>query len=67
MRTIRILRELDRPMLYIFHDPKRERSHGRSGKLLWGRSSIQLHERLGFKQEGRIRNMIYTNGQHYDE
>jgi RimJ/RimL family protein N-acetyltransferase len=30
-------------------------------------SSIRLHEHLGFKQEGRIRNMIFTNGQHYDE
>lgn len=30
-------------------------------------SSIRLHERLGFQLEGRIRNMIYTNGRHFDE
>ncbi|CAH1199098.1 hypothetical protein PAECIP111893_01229 [Paenibacillus plantiphilus] len=30
-------------------------------------SSIALHERLGFVQEGKLRNMIYTNGQHFDE
>lgn len=30
-------------------------------------SSIQLHERLGFTLEGRIRRMIYTNGQFWDE
>ncbi|MCQ6557596.1 GNAT family N-acetyltransferase [Paenibacillus mendelii] len=30
-------------------------------------SSIRLHERLGFKQEGRLRNMIYTNGEPCDE
>ncbi|WP_238403090.1 GNAT family N-acetyltransferase [Paenibacillus mesophilus] len=30
-------------------------------------SSVLLHERLGFKQEGKLRSMIYTNGRHYDE
>ncbi|MGX4584456.1 GNAT family N-acetyltransferase [Paenibacillus chitinolyticus] len=29
--------------------------------------SIALQEHLGFVQEGRLRNMIYTKGQHYDE
>ncbi len=29
--------------------------------------SIRLHERLGFVQEGTLRNMIFTNGQHIDE
>ncbi|MFD0713439.1 GNAT family N-acetyltransferase [Paenibacillus sp. GCM10027626] len=29
--------------------------------------SVAMHERLGFKLEGRLRNMIYTNGRHYDE
>src|SRR5690606_22219601 len=29
--------------------------------------SIQLHEKLGFQLEGRLRSMIYTNGRHYDE
>jgi RimJ/RimL family protein N-acetyltransferase len=30
-------------------------------------SSIRLHEDLGFQLEGRLRRMIYTRGQHYDE
>ncbi|MFE4714349.1 acetyltransferase [Bacillus sp. FJAT-27264] len=29
--------------------------------------SIALQERLGFLQEGRLRNMIYSKGQHFDE
>lgn len=29
--------------------------------------SIRLHERLGFQQEGRLRRMIYTNGQYFDD
>ncbi|WP_028560163.1 GNAT family N-acetyltransferase [Paenibacillus pinihumi] len=29
--------------------------------------SIALHERMGFQLEGRLRNMVYTNGQYYDE
>ncbi|WP_078554426.1 GNAT family N-acetyltransferase [Bacillus alkalicellulosilyticus] len=30
-------------------------------------NSIALQEHLGFTQEGKLRNMIFTNGQHYDE
>lgn len=30
-------------------------------------SSIALHERLGFIQEGRLRSMIYTGGMYHDE
>ena len=29
--------------------------------------SIKLHEKLGFQQEGRLRRMVYTNGQFFDE
>lgn len=29
-------------------------------------ASIRLHERLGFQLEGRLRRMVYTNGQFYD-
>jgi RimJ/RimL family protein N-acetyltransferase len=29
-------------------------------------ASIRLHERLGFRQEGRLRRMVYTRGQHFD-
>ncbi|MBW7456064.1 GNAT family N-acetyltransferase [Paenibacillus sepulcri] len=30
-------------------------------------SSKALQEHLGFQQEGRLRNMLFTKGQHYDE
>lgn len=29
--------------------------------------SIRFHESIGFRFEGRIRNMIYTNGEYFDE
>jgi RimJ/RimL family protein N-acetyltransferase len=29
--------------------------------------SLKLHEKLGFQLEGRLRRMIYTNGQFFDE
>ena len=29
--------------------------------------SIRFHEALGFRFEGRLRNMLYTNGQYFDE
>jgi RimJ/RimL family protein N-acetyltransferase len=29
--------------------------------------SIALHEKLGFQLEGRLRRMVYTRGQYYDE
>lgn len=30
-------------------------------------ASMQLHERLGFQLEGRLRRMVYTQGQYFDE
>jgi RimJ/RimL family protein N-acetyltransferase len=29
--------------------------------------SLQLHERRGFRFEGRVRCMVYTNGRYYDD
>jgi RimJ/RimL family protein N-acetyltransferase len=29
--------------------------------------SIQLHRKLGFREEGRLRRTVYTGGQYYDE
>ena len=29
-------------------------------------ASICLHQRLGFQQEGRLRRMVFTQGQHFD-
>ena len=28
--------------------------------------SLRLHERLGFQQEGRLRQMLYTDGRYID-
>ncbi|TLS52305.1 GNAT family N-acetyltransferase [Paenibacillus antri] len=30
-------------------------------------ASIRLHEKLGFRLEGRLRSMMYTNGAYHDE
>lgn len=30
-------------------------------------ASVNLHKKLQFVEEGRLRNMIYTNGAFYDE
>lgn len=30
-------------------------------------ASIRLHEKLGFQMEGRVRRVIYTQGQYFDE
>lgn len=29
--------------------------------------SLKMHEKFGFVREGLMRNMVYTNGRHYDE
>jgi RimJ/RimL family protein N-acetyltransferase len=29
--------------------------------------SLRLHQAMGFTTEGKLRNMIYTNGRHFDE
>jgi RimJ/RimL family protein N-acetyltransferase len=33
----------------------------------YNQPSLRFHESFGFQLEGRIRNMVYTNGQYYDE
>jgi RimJ/RimL family protein N-acetyltransferase len=33
----------------------------------FNQGSIQLHQKLGFQIEGRIRQVIFTNGQYFDE
>jgi RimJ/RimL family protein N-acetyltransferase len=30
-------------------------------------SSLELHRKLGFREEGKLRQMIYTDGHYYDE
>ena len=38
-----------------------------AGIYAFNERSLQLHEHLGFRQEGRLRRMIYTNGEYHDE
>jgi RimJ/RimL family protein N-acetyltransferase len=37
-----------------------------AGVFAFNESSIILHEKLGFKQEGRLREVKYTQGKHWD-
>lgn len=33
----------------------------------FNKPSLRLHERLGFQPEGRVRRMIHTEGQYFDD
>ncbi|EPY07046.1 acetyl-transferase [Paenibacillus alvei TS-15] len=33
----------------------------------YNEASIALHERIGFQQEGRLRDMVFTKGKYHDE
>lgn len=35
--------------------------------LSFNQQSLRLHEKLWFQFEGRLRNVVYTNGVFYDE
>jgi RimJ/RimL family protein N-acetyltransferase len=37
------------------------------GVYAFNEASIRLHEKLGFRQEGRLRRMTYTRGRFFDE
>jgi len=37
------------------------------GVYAFNEGSVKLHEKLGFQQEGRMRRMIYSNGEYHDE
>lgn len=37
------------------------------GVYSFNAASIRLHEKLGFRQEGRLRRTVYTQGRHFDE
>ncbi|WP_232276186.1 GNAT family N-acetyltransferase [Paenibacillus sp. 481] len=50
---------------YFFHELRYEKVTAHI--YAFNESSLKLQEHLGFKQEGKMRNMIFTNGQHYDE
>lgn len=50
---------------YFFHELRYEKVN--SHVYAYNEGSIALHEHLGFTLEGKLRNMIYTNGKHHDE
>ncbi|TDF99188.1 GNAT family N-acetyltransferase [Paenibacillus piri] len=33
----------------------------------FNQASIKLHEKMGFRKEGQLRNMVYTDGEYFDE
>lgn len=50
---------------YYFHELRYQKVNAHT--YAFNEGSIKLQEHLGFQQEGLLRNMIYTNGRHYDE
>lgn len=50
---------------YFFHELRYEKATAHIYGFNEG--SVGLHERLGFKREGQLRNMIFTNGRYHDE
>lgn len=49
---------------YYFHERRYQKANAEV--FSFNEPSIGLHERLGFVLEGRLRRMIFTNGQFYD-
>lgn len=49
---------------FFFHELRYQKVN--SYIYSFNEGSKRLHEKLGFKEEGRLRNMIYTNGLYYD-
>jgi RimJ/RimL family protein N-acetyltransferase len=50
---------------YFFHERRYHKVN--VSVFSFNEASITLHERFGFQLEGRLRNMIYTDGKLYDE
>lgn len=50
---------------YFFHERRYQKVN--ATVYSFNIPSIQLHQNFGFKQEGQLRSMIYTDGQFYDE
>jgi RimJ/RimL family protein N-acetyltransferase len=49
---------------YFFHERRYQKATAEM--YSFNKPSIQLHERLGFTLEGRLRRMVFTDGQFYD-
>jgi RimJ/RimL family protein N-acetyltransferase len=50
---------------YGFHELRCQKAN--STMLAVNEASIHLHQKLGFKEEGRIRRSCYTDGQYFDK
>jgi RimJ/RimL family protein N-acetyltransferase len=50
---------------YYFHELRYQKAT--VSVYSFNTESARLHEKLGFTLEGRIRRMIYTDGEHFDE
>jgi RimJ/RimL family protein N-acetyltransferase len=50
---------------YYFHERRYQKVN--ATVYSFNEPSMRLHQRLGFQQEGCLRNMIYTDGQFHDE
>jgi RimJ/RimL family protein N-acetyltransferase len=49
---------------YYFHERRYQKVNAEV--YAFNDASVHLHEKLGFVLEGRLRRMIYTNGQFHD-
>jgi RimJ/RimL family protein N-acetyltransferase len=54
----------DHPFLEAFNEMRFQKCN--SGCIDINETSIALHKALGFREEGRQRRSIYTNGRYYD-
>lgn len=50
---------------YYFNELRYQKVNAHS--YSFNEASTQMHQKLGFAQEGRLRKMIYTEGQYHDE
>lgn len=50
---------------FFFHELRYQKVNAQV--YTFNEGSIKLHQKLGFREEGRVRRMIYTDGTYYDE
>ncbi len=52
-------------LAYYFHELRYQKVN--AYVFSFNRASRSLHKKLGFRQEGRLRRMVYTQGKYYDD
>jgi len=50
---------------YFFRELRYQKVNGHV--YAFNEPSLGLHRKLGFREEGRLRRMVYTDGRHFDE